>query len=331
MSVDRRGFLLAGGAVLAGLAGLARSAPDDGPVRVTDSRGRAVELARPASRIVCLIESALSGLYMLGADAALVGIPANVYSGDVAPRYARLDARIAAHSLPAPGNWDFVSIERVLALRPDLVVVWAHQREAIEVLEQRGIPVYGVFIAGLADLRKEMLDFGRLTGTLARAEALLAATDAEVARIARAVAVAETERPSVHFAWGQGMLETSCRGSMVDELIRLAGGRNLCTDTAEHATPGLERVLAANPEVIVLWHNPRRSVESVLADPQWRAVSAVRNRRVFALPEVFDCDLWTLKYRHALHLMAGWFHPQHIALPGVAERDAMMASLYGRT
>jgi iron complex transport system substrate-binding protein len=324
--VGRRGFLqLCCGAAAAAAF---RSAQAAAPRTVTDFRGRSMTLNRPASRIVCLIESALSGLYMLGAGDRLVGVPANVYSGEVAPHYARLDARLAARKLPTPGNWDFVSIESVLALRPDLVIVWSHQREAIDALERHGIPVYGVFIASLDDLRKEMRDFSVLTATEARAAQLLAHTDAEVARIAEAVAVPEAQRPSVYFAWGQGMLETSCRGSMVDDLIRLAGGRNVCTDALEHATVSLERVLRWNPEVLILWRSPGRTAASVLTDPQWRAVTAVRSRRVYELPEVFDCDLWTLKFLHALALFASWFHPQRFARPGALERDAMMAFLY---
>ena len=330
MVLDRRGLLRIGGAGLAlGAAGAGWPAPAAETVEVTDFRGRRLMLARPARRIVCLIESALSGLYMLGAAEALVGVPANVYTGDVAPHYAGLDPRLAAKSLAAPGNWDFIGIERVLALRPELVVVWSHQREAIAAMEAHGISVYGVFIAGIDDLRKEMRDLAALTGTRPRAEALLGYIDTEMARVARAVAVPDAERPGVHFAWGQGMLETSCRGSMVDDLIRLAGGRNLCTEPREHATVGLERVLAANPDVIVLWPSPQRTVASVLADPQWRAVAAVKARRVFQLPEVFDCDLWTLKFLYALRLMAGWFQPQRIAPAGAAERDAMMGVLYG--
>lgn len=299
------------------------------PSGIVDFRGRPVLLKQPVRRVVCLIESALSGLYMLGAEDTLVGVPANVYAGDIAPRYAWLDSRLAAKALPAPGNWDFVSIEQVLALRPDLVIAWSHQREAIATLEARGIPVYGVFIAGIDDLRKELRDLAFLTGKQERAERLLADTDSEVGRITRAVAVPDSERPRVHFAWGQGLLETSCRGSMVDDLIHMAGGRNICVQIREHATLGLEQALGSNPEVIVLWPNLQRSPASVLADPQWRSVAAVRTGRVYQFPGVFDCDLWTLKFQHALRLMAGWFHPQRIAPANNKDRDTMLARLYG--
>ena len=83
-------------------------------ISVTDFRGKKIELQKPCSRAVCLIESTLSGIYMLHAEDAVIGIPSNVYSGDVFRHYAVLDRRIKEIKLPAPGNWDFVSIESVL-------------------------------------------------------------------------------------------------------------------------------------------------------------------------------------------------------------------------
>lgn len=301
-------------------------------LQVQDFRGATLRLAQPARRVVCLLESALSGLYMLGAQDRLVGVPANVYTTDVAPHYARLDQRLADRSLPTPGNWDFVSLEKVLALKPDLVIQWSQQREGIAALEARGIPVYGVFIASRADLDKAITDLAKLTGTDARAQALLAYTQAEVKRISQQVAsIPADQRPRVYHAWGQGMLETACHGSMVDDLIRLAGGVNACTDHIEHGKPSLERVLQWNPDVIMLWPNERRTVASVLADPQWQNVAAIRNQRVYQLPEVFFSDLWTLKYLFALQWMAHWFHPQVFAqAPDTDVRAGLIGRLYGQ-
>jgi iron complex transport system substrate-binding protein len=298
---------------------------------VTDFRGREVRLARPAERIVCLIESALSGLYMLGAQDQLVGISRNVYEGQVFARYAALDPRIRDRRLPAPGNWDFVSIEGVAALRPDLVVIWSQQTDSIAVLEALGIPVYGVFIERREDVYRELRDLGRLTGRGARAEELVAWTEGELAALAgRLEGLPESGRPRVYFMWAQGDLETSCRGSTVDDLIRMAGGRNACEEEAEHRVVSRERLLAWDPDVVVMWVNDRKDPEDVLRDPQWRSVSAARTGRVHELPEVFLCDLWTLKFVHPIKLLGAWLHPERFA--GVdldREADRMLRALYG--
>lgn len=329
---------------VASASGTARAAPETGlaasalaenkamAVQVQDFRGASIALAQPARRVVCLLESALSGIYMLGAQNTLVGVPANVYTTSVASHYAQLDQRLAEKSVATPGNWDFVSLEKVLALKPDLVIQWSQQREGIAALEARGIPVYGVFIASRADLEKEITDLAALTGTAVRAQALLAYVQTQVEHITRKVeAISVAQRPKVYYAWGQGMLETACHGSMVDDIIRLAGGINTCTEHMEHGKPSLENVLRWNPDVIVLWPSERRTVESVLADPQWQRVAAIRNRRVYQLPEVFFSDLWTLKYLFALQWMAHWFHPTvFVQAPDADLRAGVLGKLYGQ-
>jgi iron complex transport system substrate-binding protein len=309
--------------------------PDDcsASLTVKDFRGQRLILKKPVERIVCLIESSLSGLFMLGAEKRIVGISTNVYQGSVFPYYAALDQRIKNKSIPAPGNWDFVNIESVIALKPDLVIIWADQRESIKALEDRGIAVYGVFVARKEDVYKEMLDFGIMTGTRARAEELISYTKSEIERFRkRIVSIPELHKPAVYYMWAQGNLETSCGGSTVNDLIELAGGRNVCASIArEHAVVKLENVLAWNPEVIVMWYNEKKNPADIMNDPQWKTVRAVKSRQVHEFPEVFLCDLWTLKFHYAVKMVAKWSHPslfQDIDLE--KEKMNMMKKLYGR-
>ena len=134
-------------------------------ISVKDFRGKELHFTRPPERIVCLIESALSGLYMLGAESRVIGVSSNVYQEPLYAWYAAMDARIRAKQLPVPGNWDFVSIESIVALQPDLVILWSQQTESISALEERGIAVFGVFINSREDVYREMLMLGQLTGT----------------------------------------------------------------------------------------------------------------------------------------------------------------------
>jgi iron complex transport system substrate-binding protein len=311
---------------------LAPAAAAAGQVRATDFRGKEIVLEAPARRVVCLLESALSGLYMLGAADRLVGIPRAALEPAVRPAYEALDPRIRAGSLPAPGSWDHVSLERVVALRPDLAIVWASQREAIAALEANGVPVFAVFVGSFADVERELLALGVLTDTEPRARELVALVRAELATVASRLAGLPSEaRPRTWFAWAQDDLETSCRGSTVDDLLALAGARNACPLEAEHAKVGLERLLAWNPELLVMWWNPRRSPADLLADARLAPLAAVRARRVFELPSPFESDLWTAKYVNAVRRVAAWAHPDRFA--GVdldAEARSTNALLYGR-
>lgn len=313
-------------------AGASGGPRDVATFSVTDFRGKRLTFDRPVTRIVCLVESVLSGIYMLGEEGRVVGVPNNVYTGDVFRYYAEMDPRIAKKSLPAPGNWEFVSIEGVVALRPDVVIIWSKQTETIAALEQKGLRVFAVFIAEFDDVYREMRALGAMTGSLKRAEALVDYTRKELARFqVRTSRIPEGERSRVYFMWAQGPLETSCGRSTVNDLIISAGGRNVCAHMQnEHMVVSIEKILTWSPDVIVMWFNEKRDPGDVLRDPQWRTVRAVKDRRVYELPEVFSCDLWTLKFLYAVKMVAKWSYPgQFRDIDLGREKKAMFSTFYG--
>lgn len=303
------------------------------PITVTDFRAKVLNFKKPVNRIVCLIESALSGLYMLHQQDKIVAIPKVVYDGEVFRYYAQLDDRISQKSLPAPGNWDFVSIESVVALKPDLVIIWSSQKEAIATLEQRGIPVYGVFLSSIDDVYKEILDFGKLTGSLQRARALIDYVKGDISSIQRLIKpIPEDKKKSIYFMWAQGILETSCVGSTVDDVITLAGARNVCSMIKqEHIVINLETLLRWNPDVIVMWVNDKKSPTDIIKDSQLRLIKAIKTRDVYELPEIFPCDLWTLKFVYAVKLIAYWSYSEYFKGMNLeVEKTKLLKRLYGK-
>ena len=142
-------------------------------IKVTDFRNKEIKINYPTKKVVCLIESALSGIYMLKAENNIVGISTNVYNGDVYEQYKLLDSRIKNKTIPTPGNWDFISIENIAALKPDLVIIWASQTEAIQSIENLGIPVYAIMINNTKDIFKEISDFGVIFNKKERADSLI--------------------------------------------------------------------------------------------------------------------------------------------------------------
>jgi iron complex transport system substrate-binding protein len=298
-------------------------------VKVTDFRNKEITLAKPATRIVCLIESGLSGLYMLQAESYVIGVSSAIYNESAAEQYAALDSRIKNKKLPAPGNWDFVSIENIVALQPDLVIIWASQTEAIQAIEEHGIPVYGVFLKSFNDVYKEIKDFGILTGKSQRADSLINYTKNEISIINHQSKI--ISRKSVYFMWPQGLLETAGTTSTVNELIELAGAKNSCTLAQEHVVINKERLLDWNPDLMVLWYNPDKNPENLVMLSDLKHIKAIQNKQVYELPSVFMCDLWTLKFPYAVKMLAKWCYPAtfaHINLE--EEKRKMLIELYGK-
>jgi iron complex transport system substrate-binding protein len=287
---------------------------------VTDFRARETVLSKPAERVVCLIESALAGIYMLGQEHRLVAVPSNVYGKGLHGYYARLDSRIKEKILPTPGNWDFISMEQIAGLNPDLVIIWASQAEAIANIERLGIPVYAVMMHGFDDVYKEIKDFGVLFDCRERADSLIETTRSRLDEIQ---ARFENENPkSVYFMWAQGITETSGLNSTVNELLQISGTVNACPLEPEHVSVSVEKLYDWDPDMIVMWHNDRLDPEDIIANPLLQGLKAVQNRRIYELPGIFSCDFWTLKMQYPAQLIASWAYSCPV------DADLILADMY---
>jgi iron complex transport system substrate-binding protein len=286
---------------------------------------------KPAERIVCLIESALSGIYMLNAGSRVVGVPSAVYDESVAGYYADLDERIRLRTITVPGNWDFVSIESVVALQPDLVIIWSSQAEAIESIENHGIPVYAVFLKSFSDVFKEIKDIGLLTGNSHRADSLLNYTRNETDKLSALIKEYDPVKKEIYFVWSKGLLETAGTSSTVNELIELAGAVNSCTSDQEHVVINKENLLEWNPDAIVMWNNDLTDPVDIMNLSELQYINAVRHKQVYELPSVFMCDLWTLKFPFAVKLLTKWIYPDVFSNMNMEEEQKeMLLELYGK-
>lgn len=299
-------------------------------IKVTDFRGKELVFNKPVTRIICLIESGLSAIYMLGQEKKVIAVSTNVYTGDVYRYYAAIDERIKNKKLPAPGNWDFVNIESVVALKPDIVIIWSNQTETIKSLEERGIPVFGVFIHRFEDVYNEIIQLGRLTSSEKRADEIIKYTKQELANFQKRIQkIPESARQKAYFMWAQSNLNTSCRESSVNDLLLIAGCNNVCPFPDEHAVVSMEQIIKWNPDIVIMWLNNKKDPVDIINDPKWRTINAVKNKKVYELPEIFLYDLWTLKFQYAVKMTAKWAYPELFKdLDMAKERDKMLGVLY---
>jgi iron complex transport system substrate-binding protein len=320
-------MLLAG---LYGCPGSSKSGESTGKIKVTDFRGKKLVLTEPPQKVVCLIESALSGIYMLGQQDRVVGVPSGVYDKELYRYYSRLDERIKEQTLPTPGDWDFISLEEILELDPDLVMIWASQSEAIASLEQFGIPVYAIMLHSFEDVYKEIRDFGKIMACEERADSIIQYTTKTLETLSEEYS-SSSETKSAYFMWSQGVNETSGTNSTVTQLFHAAGVRNACNLSSEHVTVSIEKIYDWDPDMIVMWHNKVLDTEDVLNNPLLHGLRAVQNGQVYELPEVFSCDFWTLKMQYPARLIAEWAYAEKDE-PKKLEKELkkMYEVLYGK-
>lgn len=218
---------------------LLTASPLRAAVAVTDDAGRRVLLAQPAKRIVSLSPHATELLFAAGAGARVVG--AVSYS----------DFPAAAARLPRVGDAHALDLERIVALRPDLVVAWltGNSRQQVDRLTASGIPVFFSDPHVAEDVATSLARLGELAGTVDAARAVAARFGNELQRLSRRYRGAQPV--SVFYEiWHTPPMTLNGRHFVSDILAR-CGARNVFADVpALTPTVSLEAVIAAAPQVI---------------------------------------------------------------------------------
>lgn len=231
---------------------------------VTDDRGVAVTLAQPPQRIVTLMPALGEMVCELGACARLVGVD------DFAnwPEPVR--------KLPHVGGLEDASIETIVALRPDVVLLPTSSR-ALGRLEALGLKVVALEPKTLADVQRVLRQIGDVLG-LPHAE-----TDAAWQRIDRGVDAAARSLPPalrgtrVYFEVNSGPYAAS-ESSFIGEMLARVGAANV-VPAALGPFPKLnpEFVVRADPQLIML---SGRNLQDLGSRPGWDRIRAVREQRI---------------------------------------------------
>jgi iron complex transport system substrate-binding protein len=292
--------------------GETRSQPDGGSSEraiastpVMDDAGRVLHLAAPPTRIVSLIPATTELLVALGATDRLV-----------ARTDFDRDPTLAA--LPSVGPGLTPSIEWLVSLRPELVIAWPDSRDRglTAQLESLGIPTYSALIESLDDIVSTTRHLGALLGLAPGADSLVQAIEEGFAEVRRAVA--GRDRPAVFYVVGHEPPMTAGPGTFLDELIDLAGGRNLFTDTPGWPQVSLEEVVRRQPELLIVpFGEGNERVEGLMRRPGWRELDAVRAGRIYSI----DAEIAHRpgpRITEVARMLAEMIHPE--AFPAVPAR-----------
>jgi iron complex transport system substrate-binding protein len=209
-------------------------------VTVTDDAGRRVTVQQPARRVISMAPHATELLFAAGGGKQVVG----------AMNYS--DYPEAAKTIPLVGSNSVIDMERVLALKPDLVVVWhtGNTVRQIAQIEALGVPVFHSEPRRLGQVADNIERLGQLLGTQTQAAG---AARALRARLAGLEARYAGRSPVTVFyqIWDQP-LYTLNDAQIASDAIRVCGGRNVFGNLKVVAPEvSIEAVLAADPEAIM--------------------------------------------------------------------------------
>jgi iron complex transport system substrate-binding protein len=244
----------------------------------TDEVGRTVEVSGPPRRIVSVAPNVTEILFALGLGGRLVGV--TTYC-EYPPEALKIE-KIGGYINP--------SLERIVALRPDLVVGIAEGdlRTFVDKLTALKIPVYIANPRTALDVLISIRKIGEVAFAPEPAREIVRSMEEKIQSIRDKVQ--GRPRPRVLHILDFNPLISAGKGTFVDDLIRLAGGRNVAeTAAGKYPRFSMEEVLVQDPEVILLSSMKSRDplVKQRRWWERWKTISAVKHGRIFVL----DSDL----------------------------------------
>ena len=241
-------------------------------VHAIDDEGRTVTLPSPARRIISLAPHVTELLFAAGAGERII---ATSRFSDYPP---------AALDIPRIGDSFAIDTERVLALKPDLIVVWLHgnSEAQLEQMRKLGIPVFSSEPRRLADIGATLRRFGTLTGNEAAAETAARRFERDVATLRERHAGRPIVR--VFYQIAERPLLTINREHIIEDVLELCGARNIFAELGT-LTPNVtaEAVAARDPEAIVTSADEPGNESSFAVWKRLTAMHATRKRNFIEL------------------------------------------------
>lgn len=233
-----------------------------------------------ARRIVSLVPATTEMLFDMGESARLVGVGT----------YDRFPPEV--DRLPRLGGLLDPNVERLLALKPDLVIVYDTQTDLRRQLERAGIPMFTYSLRGLADVADTMRTLGQRIGAGASGNQAAERLASRLGAIRARVASRTRPRTLLIFGREPGSLRginASGGYGFLHDLLEMAGGADVLADIKRPAVAmSTEMVIARSPEVIIEVHYGD-SLKTIRIDSErrvWNAlpsVPAVRSGRIHLL------------------------------------------------
>ena len=239
-------------------------------VTVKDDEGNTITLQKPAQRVISLAPHVTELLFAAGGGSHVVGVVS--YS----------DFPEEAKKIPQIGSNREVDLERIMALKPDLIVVWRHgsSERQIDMVRKLGVPIYHSEPVKLDDIPDSVARLGQLMGT----EKVATPAATELRQQLAGLRSRYASRPTVrtfYQVWDKPLYTLSGK-HIVSDALRLCGGENIFAKLAVTApVVSVEGVLQENPEAI--FATAEKNYGGVNMWKPYGTLLAVRNDNLFTI------------------------------------------------
>ncbi len=241
----------------------------------------------PAQRIVALAPHIVETLFDIGAGAQVIA----------AVEYS--DYPQAALDLPRVGGYHGVQLEKLLALKPDLIIVWKSGNKAADIakMEQLKLPLAYSDAKSIDKLPEEIRYFGQLSGHQQQAEQVALEFERDLAQLRQAYSALPPIR-TFYQLWSNPLMTVN-KTTWIHQILQICGAENVFADsTTGYPQIGLENVLVSRPEVIIRPQEKSDKPQPKIDWQPWQAIPAVAKKQFVEI----DADL---VHRYSRRMLLG--------------------------
>ncbi len=283
-------------------------APQEVFATIEDDAGRKVILNKKPARVVVTSASFLEPLHAVGVE--IVGRPD---SKNKTPDWAK--------NIPSVGAVYQIDVERLLSCAPDLVIVNKGMNEKLlPVLEENKIPALVVELKTYDDFKRGLKIFSTISGNEA-GDKIISDMDAEIKAVVERVPK-KNLRVAILHSTAQGLsvqLDGSIAGSIVNMLgwENVAAGMTPLEKNPDAAPYSMETLAEQNPEIIFVTSMgdideiKANMLQAIEDNKAWQTIGAVKNNRLYFLPQDLFLLSPGLHYPDAVREMARLIYPEN--------------------
>lgn len=252
----------------------------DTDIIITDSLGNTVTLPHPARRIICQNGMAAELLVAIGSGDRIVGVSD-----------ALMTERYVIEKIPQAqsiGDWQTPNIERILTLKPDVMLVYSSKTYNIDKITAANITVIYIDCNRIRDVPREARKLGVLTGNEAGAEQFARYIEKYLDIVdTRLANLTENERPRVYVEMYSDYMAQG-PGSTGDSIMQIVRAHNIAANIlTQSAVVNPDWIVMQDPEIIIKYvpraDNLTLRYSAVKNRPLFDNVKAVRNNRIYAV------------------------------------------------
>ena len=275
--------------------------PAEGKDRLlTDETGRKVKIPYPARRIISLAPSITEILFALGLNEEIAAIT------------NFCDYPEAVLGKPRIGGFVNPDTEKIVSLKPDLIIGIrdGNRMDTVHRLNDFGFPVYLIDPKGFDGVLGTIKNIGDVVGREKESRRLI--KELVDKRENMITLTRSLSKPKVFFQVGDVPLITVGKGTLADDLIRLAGGRSISeNELVSYPSYGIETILARAPEIIIMtsMESKKDHMNLVKKWQNWKSIPAVKMNAIYVIDSNL-VDRPTPRIAEGLEALVRIIHPE---------------------